>query len=138
MAGAGARLRTSLPSGKPDAGAGGGACAPRGEHPPDPRAPPPRRGSHQGRDRHDDQGADHARQRDVLDRCGSPAWRWAYIWHRRTLSLQARRMAESQERSKGAQKVAGADNGIKLAVEMTVAAISSLELSGSSDEQAVQ
>ena len=38
----------------------------------------------------------------------------------------------------GAQKVAWADNAIKLAVEMTVAAINSLELSGSSDEQAVQ
>jgi hypothetical protein len=49
-----------------------------------------------------------------------------------------RRMEELQEQMAGAQKVAWADNAIKLAVEMTVAAISSLELSGSSDEQAVQ
>ena len=46
-----------------------------------------------------------------------------------------RRMEEFQEQM---QKVAWADNAIRLAVEMTVAAISSLELSGSSDEQAVQ
>src|SRR5689334_23911646 len=49
-----------------------------------------------------------------------------------------RRMEELQEQMAGAQKVAWADNAIKLAVEMTVAAISSLELTGSSDEQAVQ
>jgi hypothetical protein len=49
-----------------------------------------------------------------------------------------RRMEELQEQMQGAQKVAWADNAIKLAVEMTVAAIGSLELSGSSDEQAVQ
>jgi hypothetical protein len=49
-----------------------------------------------------------------------------------------RRMEELQEQMAGAQKVAWADNAIKLAVEMTVAAISSLDLSGSSDEQAVQ
>src|SRR5262249_60008150 len=48
-----------------------------------------------------------------------------------------RRMEELQEQMAGAQKVAWADNAIKLAVEMTVAAISSLELTGSSDEQAV-
>ena len=47
-----------------------------------------------------------------------------------------RRMEEFQEQMQGAQKVAWADNAIRLAVEMTVAAISSLELSGSSDEQA--
>jgi hypothetical protein len=45
-----------------------------------------------------------------------------------------RRMEELQEQMQGAQKVAWADNAIKLAVEMTVAAISSLELSGSTDE----
>ena len=39
-----------------------------------------------------------------------------------------RRMEELQEQMQGAQKVAWADNAIKLAVEMTVAAISSLEL----------
>ena len=44
----------------------------------------------------------------------------------------------SPSRCRAPQKVAWADNAIKLAVEMTVAAISSLELSGSSDEQAVQ
>jgi hypothetical protein len=49
-----------------------------------------------------------------------------------------RRMEELQEQMAGAQKVAWADNAIKLAVEMTVAAIGSLELTGSSDEQAVQ
>jgi hypothetical protein len=49
-----------------------------------------------------------------------------------------RRMEELQEQMQGAQKVAWADNAIKLAVEMTVAAISSMELTGSSDEQAVQ
>ena len=36
------------------------------------------------------------------------------------------------------QKVAWADNAIRLAVEMTVAAINRLDLAGSSDEQAVQ
>ena len=45
-----------------------------------------------------------------------------------------RRMEELQEQMAGAQKVAWADNAIKLAVEMTVAAISSLDLTGSSDE----
>jgi hypothetical protein len=38
----------------------------------------------------------------------------------------------------GAQKVAWADNAIKLAVEMTVAAINRLNLQGTSDDQAVQ
>ena len=38
----------------------------------------------------------------------------------------------------GAQRVAWADNAIKLAVEMTVASINRLELEGSSDEQAIQ
>ena len=49
-----------------------------------------------------------------------------------------RRMEELAEQMQGAQKVAWADNAIKLAVDMTVASISSLELSGSTDEQAVQ
>jgi hypothetical protein len=49
-----------------------------------------------------------------------------------------RRMEELQEQMQGAQKVAWADNAIKLAVEMTVASIGSLELTGSTDEQAVQ
>jgi hypothetical protein len=38
----------------------------------------------------------------------------------------------------GTQRVAWADNAIKLAVEMTVASINRLELEGSSDEQAIQ
>ena len=49
-----------------------------------------------------------------------------------------RRLSEMAEQMQSAQSLAWADNAIKLAVEMTVAAISSLELSGSSDEQAVQ
>jgi hypothetical protein len=48
------------------------------------------------------------------------------------------RLAEMAEQMQGAQKVAWADNAIKLAVDMTVAAINRLDLSGSSDEQAVQ
>lgn len=49
-----------------------------------------------------------------------------------------RRMEELAEQMQGAQKVAWADNAIKLAVDMTVAAIESIDLSGSSDEQATQ
>jgi hypothetical protein len=49
-----------------------------------------------------------------------------------------RRMEEVAEQMQGAQRVAWADNAIRLAVEMTVAAINRLDLSGSSDEQAVQ
>ena len=49
-----------------------------------------------------------------------------------------RRMAEFAEQMQGAQRVAWADNAIKLAVEMTVAAINRLDLNGASDEQAVQ
>ena len=45
-------------------------------------------------------------------------------------------MEELAEQMQGAQKVAWADNAIKLAVDMTVAAIGSIELSGSTDEQA--
>ncbi len=48
------------------------------------------------------------------------------------------RLGELAEQMQGAQKVAWADNAIKLAVDMTVAAINTLDLSGSSDEQAVQ
>jgi hypothetical protein len=48
------------------------------------------------------------------------------------------RLGELAEQMQGAQKVAWADNAIKLAVDMTVAAINRLDLSGSSDEQAVQ
>jgi len=49
-----------------------------------------------------------------------------------------RRMEELGEQMQGAQKVAWADNAIKLAVDMTVAAISSMDLTGTSDEQAIQ
>jgi hypothetical protein len=48
------------------------------------------------------------------------------------------RLAEMAESMQGAQKVAWADNAIRLAVEMTVAAIGRIELTGSSDEQATQ
>ena len=48
------------------------------------------------------------------------------------------RLGELAEEMQGAQKVAWADNAIKLAVDLTVAAVSSIELSGSSDEQAIQ
>jgi hypothetical protein len=49
-----------------------------------------------------------------------------------------RRLAEMAEQMQGAQRVAWADNAIKLAVDMTVAAIQRLDLSGSPDEQAAQ
>ena len=49
-----------------------------------------------------------------------------------------RRMEELSEQMQGAQKVAWADNAIKLAVDMTVAAIGSMDLEGSADQQAMQ
>ena len=49
-----------------------------------------------------------------------------------------RRLGEFAEQMQGAQRVAWADNAIKLAVDMTVAAINRLDLTGGSDEQAVQ
>ena len=49
-----------------------------------------------------------------------------------------RRLSEFAEQMQGAQRVAWADNAIKLAVDMTVAAINRLDLSGGSDEQAIQ
>ena len=48
------------------------------------------------------------------------------------------RLADMAEQMQGAQRVAWADNAIKLAVDMTVAAITQLDLSGTSDEQAMQ
>ena len=48
------------------------------------------------------------------------------------------RLSEMAEQMQGAQRVAWADNAIKLAVDMTVAAIARLELTGSTDEQAMQ
>ena len=44
-------------------------------------------------------------------------------------------MAEFAEQMQGAQKVAWADNAIKLAVDMTVAAIARLNLAGSVEQQ---
>jgi hypothetical protein len=49
-----------------------------------------------------------------------------------------RRLAEMAEQMQGAQRVAWADNAIKLAVDMTVAAIQRMDFSGGSDEQAAQ
>jgi Ethanolamine utilization protein EutJ (predicted chaperonin) len=49
-----------------------------------------------------------------------------------------RRLSEFAEQMQGAQRVAWADNAIKLAVDMTVAAIQRLDLSGSPDDQATQ
>ncbi len=49
-----------------------------------------------------------------------------------------RQLGEMAEQMQSSQKVAWADNAIKLAVDMTVAAINRLDLSGGSDEQAVQ
>jgi hypothetical protein len=46
-----------------------------------------------------------------------------------------RRMAEFAEQMQGAQRVAWADNAIRLAVEMTVAGINRLNLQGNTDEQ---
>ncbi len=46
-----------------------------------------------------------------------------------------RRMEELAEQMQGAQKVAWADNAIKLAVDMTVAGISRLNLQGNAEQQ---
>ena len=48
------------------------------------------------------------------------------------------RMEELSEQMQSSQRVAWADNAIKLAVEMTVASIGRLELTGSAAEQAMQ
>jgi hypothetical protein len=47
-----------------------------------------------------------------------------------------RRMAEFAEQMQGAQKVAWADNAIKLAVDMTVAGIGRINLQGNVEQQA--
>ena len=47
-----------------------------------------------------------------------------------------RRMEELAESMQGAQKVAWADNAIKLAVDMTVAALQRINLQGGVDQQA--
>jgi Ethanolamine utilization protein EutJ (predicted chaperonin) len=49
-----------------------------------------------------------------------------------------RRFSEFAEQMQGAQRVAWADNAIKLAVDMTVAAIQRLDLSGAPNDQAAQ
>jgi hypothetical protein len=46
-----------------------------------------------------------------------------------------RRMAELAEQMQGAQRVAWADNAIKLAVDMTVAGLARLNLQGNSEQQ---
>jgi len=46
-----------------------------------------------------------------------------------------RRMEEFAQRMQGAQKVAWADNAIKLAVDMTVAGINRLNLQGNAEQQ---
>ena len=48
------------------------------------------------------------------------------------------RMEELGEQMQSSQRVAWADNAIKLAVDMTTASVARLELSGSSDEQVMQ
>ncbi|HWH44766.1 MAG TPA: hypothetical protein VNT32_08540 [Thermoleophilaceae bacterium] len=47
-----------------------------------------------------------------------------------------RRLGEFAEQMQGAQKVAWADNAIKLAVDMTVAGIGRLNLQGNAEQQA--
>ena len=47
-------------------------------------------------------------------------------------------MAELAEQMQGAQRVAWADNAIKLAVDMTVAAITRLNLQGNAEQQAAE
>ena len=49
-----------------------------------------------------------------------------------------RRMAEFAEQMQGQQKLAWADNAIKLAVDLTVAAIQRANIQGTTDQQAEQ
>ncbi|HWH10501.1 MAG TPA: hypothetical protein VG165_05190 [Solirubrobacteraceae bacterium] len=49
-----------------------------------------------------------------------------------------RRMAEFADQMQGQQRLAWADNAIKLAVEMTVAAINRLNIQGTPEQQAQQ
>jgi len=49
-----------------------------------------------------------------------------------------RRLGEFAEQMQGAQRVAWADNAIKLAVDMTVAAIARVNLQGNAEAQADQ
>jgi CHASE3 domain sensor protein len=49
-----------------------------------------------------------------------------------------RRMAEFADQLQGQQRLAWADNAIKLAVDMTVAAINRINLQGTAEQQAAQ
>ena len=49
-----------------------------------------------------------------------------------------RRLGEFAEQMQGAQKLAWADNAIKLAVDMTVAAVNRVNLQGDAEAQAQQ
>jgi hypothetical protein len=49
-----------------------------------------------------------------------------------------RRLGEFAEQMQGQQKLAWADNAIKLAVDMTVAAINRINVQGTTDQQAEQ
>jgi CHASE3 domain sensor protein len=49
-----------------------------------------------------------------------------------------RRMAEFAEQFQGQQRLAWADNAIKLAVDMTVAAINRINVQGNAEQQAQQ
>ncbi len=49
-----------------------------------------------------------------------------------------RRMAEFAEQMQGAQRIAWADNAIKLAVQMTVAVIGRINIQGNPEQQAEQ
>ena len=49
-----------------------------------------------------------------------------------------RRLGEFAEQMQGAQRLAWADNAIKLAVEMTVAAVTRVNLQGNAEAQADQ
>ena len=49
-----------------------------------------------------------------------------------------RRMAEFADQMQGQQKLAWADNAIKLAVDLTVAAINRVNIQGTTQEQAEQ
>jgi hypothetical protein len=49
-----------------------------------------------------------------------------------------KRMAEFAEQMQGSQRLAWADNAIKLAVDMTVASINRINLQGNAEQQAQQ
>jgi CHASE3 domain sensor protein len=49
-----------------------------------------------------------------------------------------RRMAEFADQMQGQQKLAWADNAIKLAVDMTVAAVNRVNVQGTAEQQAQQ